>query len=51
MTVLVSKLLEKNIPIITTIEILDEIDFNEGELEKETKNAVIKILKKQYGLD
>lgn len=51
MTVLVSKLLEKNIPIITSIEILEEIDFNEGELENETKKAVIKILKKQYGLD
>ena len=50
MTVLVTKLLEKNIPIITIIEILEEIDFNEGDLEKETKNAIIKILKKQYGL-
>lgn len=50
MTILVTKLLEKNIPVITIIEILEEIDFNEGELEKETKIAIIKILKKQYGL-
>lgn len=50
MTQLVTKLLEKDIPIPTIIEILDEIDFNEGELEMETKKAVIIILKKQFGL-